>query len=104
MRSGMGPNYTSRTESGKPGLLSRVLAWHVAHDHGINDPQQAESRQQPQATDRERMPFGQRLGEVRLGLGLGWTQSMIAAELRILLRLPFDGYTRWAFGWRSLHW
>jgi DNA-binding XRE family transcriptional regulator len=77
-------NYRSRTESGKSGPLSRRLAWHVAHDRGLNGLQQAESRRKLQAMDRERMPFGQRLREVRLALG--WTPSMIADELGISVR------------------
>lgn len=84
MRPWIDHNNISRTESGKPGPLSRLFAWRVAHYHGVNDPQQVESRQQLQAMDRERTAFGQRLREVRLALG--WTQWTIAAELGICVR------------------
>ena len=78
------PNQWSGVKSGKPGPLSRRLAWHIAHDHDANDPKQTEFRQRLQATNCERIPFGQRLRNARHALDL--TQWMLAAELGISVR------------------
>ena len=79
-----GMNLSSNTPEGKPGVLSRLLAWHISHGPETISLNQAELQQQLQAIGRERMPFGQRLRDVRRALG--WTQRMAAVELGINAR------------------
>ena len=84
MATNMDPDYSSRERKGKPGVLSRLLAWHIQHRPGTTGQRQAESHQQLQAMGYERMSSGLRIRNQRLALG--WTQSMAAIELAISVR------------------
>jgi DNA-binding XRE family transcriptional regulator len=79
-------DHTSRSShrNKKPGILSRLLAFHISHGPETTGQRQAELQQQLREMGRERVHFGQRLRELRRALG--WTQRMAAVELGINVR------------------
>jgi DNA-binding XRE family transcriptional regulator len=80
----MHPDNGAANRNRKPWTSSRLLAFRISHLPRTTRPDQAEPQGQLREMGRERMPFGQRLRELRRALG--WTQRMAAIELGVTVR------------------